>query len=151
MTAELHPTPSPTTVVSGFLDALARKDVEAGMSLVDEAIVYRNVSLPAVRGKAALRRLFARWAGVSGTGFEVVVHRIAADGGTVLTERTDVLLLGPLRLQFWVCGTFEVVDGKITLWRDYFDYANMTGALLRGLAGIVAPPLRARLPHRAPR
>ena len=39
-------------------------------------------------------------------------HRIAQDGGTVLTERTDAIIIGPLRLQFWVCGAFEVRDGK---------------------------------------
>ena len=50
-------------------------------------------------------------------GFEVKIHRIAAEGATVLTERTDALIFGPLRLQFWVCGVFEVHDGRITLWR----------------------------------
>lgn len=150
----MHPAPAtlaPGAVVTAFLDALERQDVEAGLALVDDRIVYRNVSLPPIRGATALRRLFVRWAGVSGTGFEVVVHRLAVDGTTVLTERTDVLLLGPLRLQFWVCGTFEVVDGRITLWRDYFDYANFSGAILRGLAGVALPSLRARLPVRPPR
>ena len=35
-------------------------------------------------------------------------------------------------LDIWVCGTFEVKDGKITLWRDYFDLAECTGKLLVG-------------------
>jgi len=142
---------SPAAVVSAFLDALARKDVDAAMALVEDDIVYRNVSLPPVRGVNALRRLFERWAALSATGFEVVMHRLAVDGQTVLTERTDVLLFGPVRQQFWVCGTFEVVDGRITLWRDYFDYANFAGGLLRGIAGAAVPALRARLPHAAPR
>ncbi len=59
-------------------------------------------------------------------GFEVKIHRIAVNGPVVLTERTDVLRLGPVRLQFWVCGVFEVKDGRITLWRDYFDMYDMT-------------------------
>ena len=71
------------------------------------------------------------------------VHRIAADGAAVLTERTDALIFGPLRLQFWVCGVFEVHDGQITLWRDYFDFFDMFKATLRGLAGLVLPSLRA--------
>ena len=54
-------------------------------------------------------------------GFEVKIHRIAAEGNAVLTERTDAMVFGPLRLQFWVCGVFEVHAGRITLWRDYFD------------------------------
>ena len=64
------------------------------------------------------------------------IHRIAADGAAVLTERTDALIFGPLRLQFWVCGVFEVHDGRITLWRDYFDFFDMFKATLRGLAAL---------------
>ena len=116
---------SPDAVVSAFLAALARKDVAAAMALVDTDIVYRNVSLPPVRGLKAVRRLFERWTALRGTGFDVVVHRMAVDGHIVLTERTDVLQFGAVHQQFWVCGTFEVVDGRITLWRDYFDYATL--------------------------
>ena len=48
-----------------------------------------------------------------------------------------------MRLQFWVCGTFEVHGGKITLWRDYFDLFDFfVKAPLRGLAGAVVPSLR---------
>ena len=46
----------------------------------------------------------------------------------MLTERTDALIFGPLRLQFWVCGVFEVHDGRITLWRDYFDMFDFVKA-----------------------
>jgi len=74
---------------------------------------------------------------------EVKIHRIAADGAAVLTERTDALIIGPLRLQFWVCGVFEVHNGRITLWRDYFDFFDMFKATVRGLAGLVLPSLKA--------
>ena len=67
---------------------------------------------------------------------------MAADGNTVLTERTDALIFGRVRLNFWVCGVFEVRDGRITLWRDYFDLFDMTKALVRGLAGAVVPALQ---------
>jgi limonene-1,2-epoxide hydrolase len=75
-------------------------------------------------------------------GFEVKIHRIAADGAAVLTERTDALIVGRLRLQMWVCGTFEVHGGQITLWRDYFDMWDITKGMLRGLAATVVPSLR---------
>jgi limonene-1,2-epoxide hydrolase len=29
-----------------------------------------------------------------------------------------------------VCGTFEVVDGRITVWRDRFDWATVVGSVL---------------------
>lgn len=73
------------------------------------------------------------------------IHRIGADGAAVLTERTDALIIGPLRVQFWVCGVFEVDDGRITLWRDYFDVYDMFKGLLRGLVALVVPSLKATL------
>jgi limonene-1,2-epoxide hydrolase len=75
-------------------------------------------------------------------GFEVKIHRIATEGDAVLTERTDALVIGPLRLQFWVCGVFEVHDGRITLWRDYFDFFDMAKATVRGISATVFPSLR---------
>lgn len=78
-------------------------------------------------------------------GFEVKFHRNVAEGSTVLNERTDAIVLGPLRLQFWVCGVFEVHDGRITLWRDYFDMFDMLKATVRGLVGVAVPALRPKM------
>jgi limonene-1,2-epoxide hydrolase len=49
------------------------------------------------------------------------VHHIVADGPVVLTERTDVFVLPNVTIELPVMGTFEVRDGKIAAWRDYFD------------------------------
>ena len=79
-------------------------------------------------------------------GFEVKFHRIAAEGNAVLTERTDAMVLGPVRMQFWVCGVFEVHSGQITLWRDYFDLFDfVVKGPLRGLIGAVVPSLRPKM------
>jgi limonene-1,2-epoxide hydrolase len=67
----------------------------------------------------------------------------------VLTERTDVLKLGRLRVQLWVCGRFDVRDGQIVLWRDYFDYLTLAVATIRGLLGTVFPAIRAKPPSTA--
>ena len=55
------------------------------------------------------------------------------------------MVFGRFRMQFWVCGVFEVHDGRITLWRDYFDYLDMLRAAIRGLAAMVVPALRRSL------
>ncbi len=135
--------------VSAFLQAMTDGDAEAAASLLHPDVVYRNVSLPPIRGQA-VDRLVRRWC-ASRYGFEVAVHRLAADGDTVLTERTDALVVGPVRAQFWCCGTFEVLDGRIVLWRDYFDWANLGASVLRGVAAAVVPTLRRALPTRPPR
>ena len=129
--------------VETFLAALAADDLDAAAAALAEDVVYQNVGLPTIHGRRATIGVFKRMSGRMG--FDVKMHRIAAEGCAVLTERTDVLTLGPLRLQFWVCGVFEVHDGRITLWRDYFDVLDMTKALVRGLIGAVIPALRPRL------
>jgi limonene-1,2-epoxide hydrolase len=130
-----------TRTVERFLYALQDADLDAAGTLLAEDLVYQNVGLPTIHGRNRTIKLFSSLGGASA--FEVKIHRIAGDGAAVLTERTDALIFGPLRLQFWVCGVFEVHDGEITLWRDYFDFFDMFKATLRGLAGLLVPPLRA--------
>jgi limonene-1,2-epoxide hydrolase len=120
-------------VVRSFLGALERLDMDAAAALLHPDVVYQNVPLPAARGARQVEkqlRGLARY----GSGFEARIHNIAADGAIVLTERTDVLELGRVRAEFWVCGTFEVRDGRVLLWRDYFDYANVVWAFVKGAA-----------------
>ena len=127
--------------VERFRYALQDSDLDAAGPLLAEDLVYQNVGLPTIHGRKRAMKLFSSLGGSSA--FEVKIHRIAADGAAVLTERTDALIFGPLRLQFWVCGVFEVHDGEITLWRDYFDFFDMFKATLRGLAGLLVPSLKA--------
>jgi limonene-1,2-epoxide hydrolase len=130
-----------TRTVEGFLNALQDSDFEAAEAALDDNLVYENVGLPTIRGRARAIKPFRQMEGRMR--FEVKIHRIAADGAAVLTERSDALIFGPLRLQFWVCGVFEVHDGRITLWRDYFDFFDMLKATARGLAALVLPSLKA--------
>lgn len=118
-------------VVKEFLDALQRTDIDGAMALLDPSIEYQNVPLPPARGLKAVERQLRSLERFF-NGFEVVHHNIAANGSIVLTERTDVLVVGPVRGAFWVCGTFEVRDGKITLWRDRFDFVDFTLSFVRG-------------------
>lgn len=131
------------TTVETFLNALQEQDFDTAENALAQNLVYQNVGLPTIYGRNRAMKLFRSMQGR--TGFEVKIHRIAADGNAVLTERTDALVFGPLRMQFWVCGVFEVHDGRITLWRDYFDFLDMFKATLRGLAGVVVPSLRTTL------
>jgi limonene-1,2-epoxide hydrolase len=129
--------------VEVFLAALQDQDIDAAGAVLDEHLVYQNVGFPTIRGRARAIKLFRSMEGRAG--FEVKTHRIAVNGSTVLTERTDALVFGRVRLQFWVCGVFEVTNGRITLWRDYFDMFDFTKALGRGVLGAVIPALRPTL------
>ncbi|MGD1059255.1 MAG: limonene-1,2-epoxide hydrolase family protein [Solirubrobacteraceae bacterium] len=109
-------------------------------------VEYVNVGLPAIHGRERVRRVLQASLGPSAAGFEVYMHTISANRSSVMTERTDVLLYRRLRIQFWVCGRFDIRDGEIVLWRDYFSATNFTAATLRGLLGIVIPAARAKPP-----
>jgi limonene-1,2-epoxide hydrolase len=129
--------------VEVLLSSLQNMDIDGAGAVLDDNLVYQNVGFPTIRGRVRAMKLFRAMEGRAG--FEVKVHRIAVNGSSVLTERTDVLAFGPVRLQFWVCGVFEVSDGRITLWRDYFDMWDMTKALVRGVLGAAVPALKPTL------
>ncbi len=128
--------------VEVFLSALQDEDLDTADAQLDDNLVYQNVGFPTIRGRARTMKLFRRMQGKGR--FEVKIHRIAVNGPVVLTERTDVLVVGPVRLQFWVCGVFEVSNGRITLWRDYFDMFDFSKAIARGVVGALIPALRPR-------
>jgi len=134
----------PARVVETFLYALRDKDFDAADEVLDDDLVYQNVGLPTIRGRQRTLKLL-RGLSRPSAGFDVKIHRIASEGSAVLTERTDVLIFGPFQAHFWVCGVFEVRDGRITLWRDYFDFLDMVKASVRALAAIAIPALRRSL------
>ncbi|HVS68640.1 MAG TPA: limonene-1,2-epoxide hydrolase family protein [Mycobacteriales bacterium] len=137
---------SPADVVSAFLNALADGDAETAAELVADDLVYENVSLPTIRGKQRFIKGLHDF-NRRGITFAVRIHRITENGTSVMTERTDGLGYRRFYQQFWVCGVFEVHDGEITLWRDYFDWRDIIGSGLRGLVATVVPSLRASMPE----
>jgi limonene-1,2-epoxide hydrolase len=130
-------------IVEDFLKALENQHFETFDALLADDVVYQNVGLPTVHGRSRVVKMMR---GMEGRmGFQVKFHRNVAEGNTVLNERTDAMVIGPVRLQFWVCGVFEVQDGRITLWRDYFDFYDFTKAIVRGILGAVVPALRPKM------
>jgi limonene-1,2-epoxide hydrolase len=126
-------------VVQAFFSAFTSGDLDRAVTLMADDIVYQNVPFPADHGKPAVERTLKLF-GRAITGFDIKMVNIAARNGVVLTERVDILT-GPLvYLDLWVCGTFAIRDGRIVLWRDYFDLAATTAKLL-------ASPIRSLL-HR---
>lgn len=129
----------PKTTVTSFLAALERLDVEAALALASDDIVYQNVPLRPARGISAVEKQLA-WLCGHCTGFEARIRHLAADGPVVLTERVDVLKYRAWEAEFWVCGTFEVRDERIVLWRDYFDWGAFMMASARGLGRVLTGP-----------
>ena len=110
----------PIDVVRRFCDAWGRKDLEEIVAFFSDDAVYHNIPLAPVVGPEQIRATIEGFSG----GVEKIVFRvdsIAADGGTVLTERHDIFTFANGEIDLPVMGTFEVREGKIAAWRDYFD------------------------------
>jgi limonene-1,2-epoxide hydrolase len=144
--ARTLPQTEPAAIVKNFLLALESSDLDAALELLADDVVYINVSLPTIRGRARIERIFRPLMERLGGRFRVHVHTIASHGQTVLTERTDEVAVGRVEQRFWVYGRFDVVDGRITLWRDSFDWFDLTVSVARALAGALVPALNRRWP-----
>jgi limonene-1,2-epoxide hydrolase len=90
--------------------------------------VWENVGLATTTGIDEALALMQGFAGVATIGVGMV--SIAAVGNKVLTERIDRMIDADSKEMMAVrlMGIFEVEDGKIAEWRDYFDTAVMTQA-----------------------
>ncbi len=127
-------------VVEGFLAALEALDLDAAEAFLAPECVYQNVPLPPDRSREATMRTLRNFMRLLDR-FEVEMVHIVAEGGVVLTERVDTLAGRGYYTALPVCGTFEVRDGKITLWRDSFDWARLTFDTLRSLPRMLVHPL----------
>lgn len=110
----------PIDVVRRFCAAWGTKDLEAILSFFTADAVYHNIPLEPVVGPEQIKATIEGFSGGVDS-IEFRVDAIAADGGTVLTERHDIFTFSNGVIDLPVMGTFEVVDGKISAWRDYFD------------------------------
>ncbi len=124
-------TPGAEGVVRAFLRHLEDGEAEAAVALLHDEVEWRNTGLPTFRGARVARLL--RDMVRRKVGFEAHLHHIAANGGSVLTDRTDVIRLGPWATSFGVRGTFEVVDGRIRVWDDAFGWGSAARSALLGL------------------
>jgi len=107
-------------IVDQFIVTLTGGDLEGALALCTDDLEYDNVPMPTLLGIEAARGFLAAMFG-EGVRTEWTVHRQVAAGDTVLNERTDEFWFGDIHIALPVAGVFVVRDGKIALWRDYFD------------------------------
>lgn len=110
-------------VVRDFCATVNKRDVELLRPLLADDVTYHNMGMEASVGiEATLSNLQGQWAMFPEV-YEWEVRHLAVDGDVVLTERVDSVGMNGVRAPVPVSGTFEIVDGKIHRWRDYFDSA----------------------------
>lgn len=117
--------PTAAEVVEQFCAAFSTKDVDTIASLLADDVVYHNVGMAPADGKeASLATIQGFLDMADGMSFEI--HRIAALGDSVLTERTDTFTINGAKSPIPVMGAFDLRDGLIVGWRDYFDLGLVT-------------------------
>jgi len=119
---------SPEQTVNAFIAAVERGDLEGALSHLSPDCEYDNVPMSKAIGTEEIRGVLAMFVSPDQkTEFEIV--RQAASGDLVMNERIDRLQIGDKHVELAVAGVFEVRDGRIVLWRDYFDLATLTGQM----------------------
>ncbi len=105
-----------------FCDAWTKPDVPQILDFFADDAVYHNMPIQPVQGKDAIKGVIEQFLAPFERCQWEVLH-IAASGDTVLTERVD-RFFGDKTIELPVMGVFELRDGKIASWRDYFDLAT---------------------------
>jgi limonene-1,2-epoxide hydrolase len=128
--------PRPSEVVTAFL---ALWDQPGGLDAsfrgyFNADTVWENVGLATTTGPDEAAALNAQLAATMGlAAIRVDMLAMAETGDKVLTERIDHMIdaAGRTMHSAPVMGIFEIADGRIAAWRDYFDSAG-AAALMQG-------------------
>lgn len=113
--------------VDRLVQAWEARDADAVAACFQPEGVWHNMPYPPIAGRAAIRTAAANFlATATSVRFEIH-HQGLAGPGVVLNERSDIFTQTNGReIVFPVMGVFEVEDGLIRIWRDYFDPGVMT-------------------------
>jgi len=115
-------------LIRRFLDACVRADPDEFASYFTEDAVWWNSPWPPCKGRDIIRETLRRGAQqMTALPWEVI--HIVADGDVVMTERVDRFLVGGARVSVPCMGIFELRDGKIAAWRDYWDLKQFEAQL----------------------
>lgn len=115
-------------IIRSFVDTWPSLDVEKIVSHFTEDGVYHNMMIDPVKGHDNLRNFVSAflkdWSDVQ---WEIL--NLASSGNTIIAERVDRMKVGGKPVALPCCGVFEMENGKIKVWRDYFDMGTYMQAL----------------------
>ena len=120
--------PDNEAIVRDFIAAWSRLNVDELVSCFAEDGVYHNMPTRPVKGHEALRAFIAQFL-KTWTRTDWDILNIVSKGDVVIAERLDRTVAMGKNVDLPCCGVFEMENGKIKVWRDYFDMATYTRAL----------------------
>jgi len=119
---------NPLAAVNAFMQHIESKDIDSAVAVLADNVSYENMPIDPISGRDAVRQVLEGF-------LQPAVHvewRVLREwevGGTVINERLDRFQIGDGWLELPVAGFFQVEDGLITLWRDYFDMGSYMSQL----------------------
>jgi limonene-1,2-epoxide hydrolase len=91
--------------------------------------LYENVPISVLTGHDEIRGMLEGFLGSATKVAWEVLHQVE-QGSIVMNERIDRFVMADgKRIELRVAGVFEVRDGKVAVWRDYFDLAEFTNQM----------------------
>jgi len=116
-------------IIRDFIACWSRLDVAEIVSYFAEDGIYHNMPTDPVQGTEALTAFIGAFAG-GWTSTEWDILTITDAGpDKVVAERLDRTMVGDKPVDLPCCGVFEMENGKIKVWRDYFDMGTYMKAL----------------------
>ncbi len=112
-------------LICRFCASWAALDVPTILDFFADDAIYHNMPVQPIQGKDAIRGLIEQFVSPFERGEWEITHIVAA-GDVVLTERIDRFIGENNTVELPVMGIFEIRDGKIAAWRDYFDLSAWT-------------------------
>ncbi|HYC55581.1 MAG TPA: limonene-1,2-epoxide hydrolase family protein [Candidatus Binatia bacterium] len=112
-------------IVLEFCKAWSRRNCQELLGYFSDDAVYHNIPMPAVQGKDAIEEVFNLFLPTSEK-IEWEMKQLFGHGDLVFTERVDRFWMNGKTVELPVAGVFELENGKITEWRDYFDLGTWT-------------------------
>lgn len=120
-------------VVREFISAWSNLNAEELANYFTEDGIYHNIPSSPVDGRDNIQRFITGFIRTwESTDWEIV--SLLSQGDTVMVERVDRTIVAGSPVTLPCFGIFEIEDGKIKHWRDYFDLATYTTALTAALA-----------------
>ena len=122
---------TPADIVDTFIAAIERNDLDTAMALLADDCEYDNVPIRKEFGRDAVRKTLAPFC----DRFDEIDWRVnfqaasgTTDEGVVMNERVDRFRAGERWHELPVAGLFVIKQGRIVLWRDYFDTGQFRAA-----------------------
>ena len=122
----------PSEIVTRFISLLSSKDLVGAAARVSDDFEYDNVPVGKAFGADGMRGVLTGFFAACEELDWVIVRQTSSGdstSGTVLNERDDRLKIHGQWRSLPLAGVFEIRDGKITLWRDYFDRTTLGEAM----------------------